>query len=193
LMMSRWQVALRCAAYLVVLVLGARWVWAAVESSQQSLFDTDAPALGALFGLKLQATLWLAAFLIGVKLMVGAYLLVTVATAAYAQARHGKSDPARLDASLLLSVTAVMLTAAPGLVALRVMPGAVDELTLVVIGIAFAALSRPEFLTDQPAAQPTPASSREARATVASSSPFRSVAPVSRPRTHNPLPAADYK
>jgi hypothetical protein len=153
-MMSRWQVALRCAAYLVVLVLGVRWSWAAALSLQQSLFDHDAIALGALLGLKLHGTLWLAAFLISVKLMVGGYLLLTAMIAANAAAVLGKTDPARLDAGLLLSVIAVMLTAAPGLIALRVMPGAIDDLTLAVIGIAFAALSRPEFLADEPAAQP---------------------------------------
>lgn len=152
-MISRWQVALRCAAYLVVLVLGVRWLWAAAVSLQLSLFDSVAVTLGILLGLKLQGTLWLAGFLIGVKLLVGAYLLLTVALAAYAQAVHGNADPARLDAGLLLSVIAVMVTAAPGLIALRVMPGVIDDLTLAAIGIVLAALSRPEFLAEQPATQ----------------------------------------
>ena len=158
--MSRWQVALRCAAYLVILLLGVHWVWAAAMSLQQPLFDTDARlidnatiALGAQLGLKLPGTLWLAAFMMCVKPLVGAYLVLTVALAAGAQVVQGKADPARLDAGLLLSVIAVMLTAAPWLIAGRVMPGAIDDLTLAVIGITFAALSRPEFLADQPTAQ----------------------------------------
>jgi hypothetical protein len=158
--MSRWQVAARCAAYLVVLLLGVRWTWAAAVSLQHPLFDSDARlvddatiALGALLGLKLQGTLWIAALVLSVKPLIGAYLLLTVALAVGALAVHGKADPARLDAGLLLSVIAVMLAAAPWLVAARIGPGAIDDLTLAVIGITFAALSRPEFLADQPAVQ----------------------------------------
>ena len=157
--MNRWHVALRCAAYLVVLVLGVHWLSAAASWLQPPPFDGDARpivddiamALRAMLGLKHQAALWLAALVLCVKPMVGIYLLLVVTIAVCAWIVDRKVDPARLDAALLLCVIAIMITATPWLVALRVMPGAIDELTLAVIGIAFAALSRPELVADSPA------------------------------------------
>jgi hypothetical protein len=162
--MSPWQVALRCAAYLVLLALSLQWLSAAAPWLQEQPFDADARliddttiALGAVLGFKHEGTLWLAASLISIKPMIGFYLLLTVMLAACSWAAHGKADPARLDAGLLLCVFAIMFTAAPGLIALHVMPGTIDDLTVAVIGISFAALSRPEFLSEQPAAQPATA------------------------------------
>jgi hypothetical protein len=160
--MNRWQVALRCAAYLAVLVLGVHWLSAAAawlrppfDSDARLIVDDITVALGAMLGLKHQAALWLTALVLCVKPMVGIYLLLVVTIAAWAWIVVGKVDPARLDAALLLCVIAIMITAAPWLIALRMMPGAIDELTLAVIGIALAALSRPEFVADPPAVQPT--------------------------------------
>jgi hypothetical protein len=157
--MNRWQAALRCAAYLVVLMLGVHWLSAAAAWLQPPPFDSDARpivdditmALRAMLGLKHQATLWLTALVLCVKPMVGIYLLLVVTIAAGAWIVDRKADPARLDAALVLCVIAIMITATPWLVALRMMPGAIDELTLAVIGIASAALSRPEFVADSPA------------------------------------------
>jgi hypothetical protein len=160
-MMSPWQVALRWAAYLVILALGLRWLSAAAPSLQELLIagedyfiDNATTSLGALLGLKGQGICWLTALLMSVKPVVGVYLLLTALIAAWSQLVCGRVDPARLDASLLLALAAVMLTAAPGLIVLRMMPGTIDDLTVVVVGITFAALSKPEFLSEQPATQP---------------------------------------
>jgi hypothetical protein len=160
--MNGWQVALRCAAYMVVLVLGVYWLSAAAdwllpppfESGARLVVDDTTMALRAMLALKRQPTLWLTALVLWVKPMVGIYLLLVVTIAACAWIVEGKVAPARLDAALLLCVIAIMITAMPWLVALRMMPGAIDELTLAVIGIAFAALSRPEVMAESAAVQP---------------------------------------
>jgi|SoiMethySBSTD1v2_1073268.scaffolds.fasta_scaffold00295_37 hypothetical protein len=167
--MNRWQVALRCAAYLVVLVLGVHWLSAAAVSLQPPPIDSDARpivddiamALRAMLGLKHQATLWLTALVLCVKPVVGIYLLLVVTIAVCAWIVDRNVDLARLDAALLLCVIAIMTTATPWLIALRMMPGAIDELTVAAIGIALSALSRPEFVAVSPAVSPPRRRGRE--------------------------------
>ena len=160
--MSRWQIAARCAAYLAVLLLGAQWVWTAVLCLQIPAFGSDATtARDTLIvilrdgGLSGRTTFQVALMITAVKLFLGSYLLVTVAIASARHTLRGRTDDARLDASLLMSVLAIMAMAAPLLTLGAVMPGTIDDLTLAVVGITFAALSKPEFL-GEPASSPVP-------------------------------------
>jgi hypothetical protein len=151
--MSRWQQAARCAAYLAVLVLGAQWVWTAVLCLQIPAFGSDATtardvliALGKDGGLGGRTAFQVALMITVVKLILGNYLLVTVGIAAVRQIIFGRTDDARLDASLLMSVLAIMVMTAPLLTLGQIMPGTIDDLTLAVVGITLAALSKPEFI-----------------------------------------------
>jgi hypothetical protein len=151
--MARWQIAARCAAYLVVLLLGAQWVWTAVLCLQMPAFDSDTTtARDTLIGLARDGGLsgrtafQVALMITAVKLFLGSYFLLTAAIAATRQIAYGHTDDARLDASLLIAVLAIMAITAPVLTLGSVMPGTIDDLTLAVAGITFAALSKPEFI-----------------------------------------------
>ena len=118
--MSRWQIAARCAAYLVVLLLGAQWVWTAVLCLQIPAFGSDATtardtliAMVRDGGLSGRTTFQVALMITAVKLFLGSYFLLTPAIAAIRQVVYGHTDDARLDASLLMSVLAIMAMAAP--------------------------------------------------------------------------------
>lgn len=158
--MIRWQTVFRYAAYAVLLLLGGQWLAAAVAGLQQPAFGTDvAPGHDALMlvgragCLDAAAALRFAVVVISLKLVIGTYVLLTVAIAAARQVATGAIDDARLDRALLLSVLAIMLMAAPLLLAGHVMPGVVDDLTLAVVGITFAALSKPNFVGEPSAPQ----------------------------------------
>lgn len=151
--MSRWQAPARCAAYLVVLLLGAQWVWTAVLCLQIPAFDSDATtardtliALARDGGLSGRTAFRVALMITAAKMFLGGYLLLTVAIAGVRQVVFGRTDDARLDASLLISVLAIMVMTAPLMAHGNILPGTIDELTLAVIGITFAALSKPEFI-----------------------------------------------
>ena len=89
-----------------------------------------------------------------VKLLLGGYFVLTPAIAAFRLVVYGRTDDARLDASLLISVLAIMAMAAPLLTLGTVMPGTIDDLTLAVVGITFAALSKPEPSSMPDASEP---------------------------------------
>lgn len=160
--MSRWQIAARCAAYSVVLLLGAQWVWTAALCLQIPAFDSDATtardaliALGRDGGLGGRTAFQVALMITAVKLFLGGYFLLTPTIAAFRQIAYGHTDDARLDASLLIAVLAIMAIAAPLLTLGTVMPGTIDDLTLAVVGITLAALSKPEFIGEpEPTAMP---------------------------------------
>jgi hypothetical protein len=159
--MFRWQIAARVAAYFALLLLGAQWVWTAVLCLQIPAFDSDATtardaliALGREGGLGGRTAFQIALMITAVKLFLGGYFLLTPAIAGFRQAVYRGTDDARLDGSLLIAVLAIMAMAAPLLALGQVMPGTIDDLTLAVMGITFAALSKPDFV-GKPKAPPT--------------------------------------
>src|SRR5215213_8542445 len=112
----------RIGAYLITLLLAAVWTVAALETLTRPLLDIGRPAVGdviisvaSTLSLTPHATLMFALLLVGLKLLVGAFLLATFFCAAYEKLRWGKSDDAMLDVALFIAAIANIASALPGL------------------------------------------------------------------------------
>jgi len=112
----------RLGAYLITLLLTAVWTVAALDSLTRPLLDIGRPAVGdviisiaSALSLGPQSTLMFALLIVGLKLLVGAFLLATLACAAYEKLRWGSSDDAMLDVALFIAAIASIASALPGL------------------------------------------------------------------------------
>jgi len=112
----------RSGAYLITLLLTAVWTVAALDSLTRPLLDIGRPAVGdviisiaSALSLGPQSTLMFALLIVGLKLLVGAFLLATLACAAYEKLRWGSSDDAMLDVALFIAAIASIASALPGL------------------------------------------------------------------------------
>jgi len=112
----------RLGAYLITLLLTAVWTVAALDSLTRPLLDIGRPAVGdviisiaSALSLGPQSTLMFALLIVGLKLLVGAFLLATLVCAAYEKLRWGSSDDAMLDVALFIAAIASIASALPGL------------------------------------------------------------------------------
>jgi hypothetical protein len=149
--MSRWlRYLARRGAYAITLLLAAVWVVGALESLTRPLFDLATPRVGDVI-LWVGRTLWLAPdmivvfalLLVGLKLMVGAFLLAALFAAAYEKYTFGSTDDAMLDVALLVAALATIASAVPGLIhGGELLVAAIGELMLCVIASALAIYGR---------------------------------------------------
>jgi hypothetical protein len=110
----------RATAYGIVLLLAVLWVTSALASFLQPFFDLGKPrvgdaiiALGGALHLPPRGILELAHMLVGLKLMLGTYLLMVVMFAAYERLRWRRSNDDMLDVGLLVSAIGSIIASAP--------------------------------------------------------------------------------
>lgn len=122
--MSAWlRYLARRGAYAIALLLAAVWCVASLESLTRPLYDIGKPLVGdvlvSLLGklpVAAETVLVLALLLVGLKLMVGAFLLAAVFAAAYEKYVFGSTDDAMLDVALLVAALASIASAPPAIV-----------------------------------------------------------------------------
>jgi undecaprenyl pyrophosphate phosphatase UppP len=156
------RILARFGAFLIVLLLAAVWTFAALDSFARPLFDIGRPAVGdviiwaaGVLSLSPQSTLLFALTLVGLKLMVGAFLLATLICAAYEKLRWKTSDDAMLDVALFIAAVASAASALPGLThGGEMLNQIIGELMLCVIASALAIYGR-GYLVKQELPPPT--------------------------------------
>jgi cytochrome bd-type quinol oxidase subunit 1 len=137
------------AAYGIVLLLAAVWISSALASLQQPLFDLGRARIGdaiiafaGALALSPESTLKLAHMLVGVKLLLGAYLVASLVGAVYERLRWGASGDEMLDLGLFLSAIASIVAASPVLADAGALRAAVGELLLCAMASGLAAFGR---------------------------------------------------
>jgi hypothetical protein len=146
----------RTTAYGIALLLSAVWVTSATGSFVQPLFDLGKArigdaiiAFGGLLHLPPQAIFELAHMLVGLKLLLGTYLLIVVIFAAYERLRWRRSGDDMLDVGLFLSAIASIIASGPLVIAGEGVRVFIGELMLCVIASGLATFAR-----GTPAAEP---------------------------------------
>lgn len=122
--MSAWlRYLARRGAYAIALLLSAVWCVAALKSLTRPLYDIGKPMIGDVLvsiftklPVAAETVLVLALMLVCLKLMVGAFLLAAVFTAAYEKHVFGTTDDAMLDVALLVAALATIASAPPAFV-----------------------------------------------------------------------------
>jgi hypothetical protein len=122
--MSAWlRYLARRGAYAIALLLAAVWCVAAMDSLTRPLYDIGKPLVGdvlvsllAKLPVSAETVLVLALMLVGLKLMVGMFLLAAVFTAAYEKHVLGSTDDAMLDVALMVAALASIAAAPPAIV-----------------------------------------------------------------------------
>lgn len=149
--------AARIGAYLITLLLAAVWTVAALETLTRPLLDIGRPAVGdviisiaSALSLGPQSTVMFALLLVGLKLLVGAFLLATLVCAAYEKVRWGSSDDAMLDVALFIAATASVASALPGLThGGELLNEVIGELMLCLIASGLAIYGRGFFVREE--------------------------------------------
>jgi hypothetical protein len=118
--MRRFRAAAWFAAYLVVLLLALIWAADGLVALKAPLLDIGRRDVGdgiirmaTLLGLSPAGVMNMALALAGMKLMISAFLLLTVSVASYEWRRFGASDNAMLDVGIFLSAVASAIAALP--------------------------------------------------------------------------------
>jgi hypothetical protein len=140
----------RCGAYAITMLLAAVWTVAGLESLTRPLYDLGKPAIGdsillvaRMIALSSDMIVLFALMLVGLKFMVGAFLLAALFSAAYEKIHFGSSDDAMLDVALLTSALATVASALPGLMhGGELLLSVIGELMLCVIASALAIYGR---------------------------------------------------
>ena len=142
--------AARVTSYLITLLLALVWIASALVALAQPLFDLSRPhigdaiiMLGRAFALAPEGIMRLAHMLAGLELLIGIYLMATVAAAAVDWVRGRAVDDAMLDVGLLISAVATVFSGLPvaGLGG-EFLKGMIGELMLAVIASALAIYGR---------------------------------------------------
>jgi hypothetical protein len=136
----------RCGAYAITMLLAAVWTVAGLESLTRPLYDLGKPAIGdavllvaRTLSIPSEMTVLFALMLVGLKFMVGAFLLAALFSAAYEKIHLGSTDDAMLDVALLTSALATVASALPGLMhGGELLLAVIGELMLCVIASALA-------------------------------------------------------
>ena len=135
--MSHLRCAARFAAYAIVLLLAAVWLTSALASLQQPLLDLAKPRVGdailrfaGIFALSPEGIMRLANMLVGLKLMVGMYLLAGLVLAVYERIRWQGEGDEMIEVALYLSAIATIVAASPVLTEIVGLQAAVGELLL---------------------------------------------------------------
>src|SRR5215207_2910220 len=139
----------RTTAYGIALLLSAVWVTSATASFMQPLFDLGKArigdaiiAFGGLLHLPPQAIFELAHMLVGLKLLLGTYLVIVVIFAAYQRLRWRRSGDEMLDIGLLASAVASIIASGPLVIEGEGVRVLIGELMLCVIASGFATFAR---------------------------------------------------
>jgi hypothetical protein len=118
--MFRLRRPARITAYAIAVLLSAVWTASALASLRQPLFDLAKPRVGdaiiafaGVLAVPPENILKLAHLLVGLKLLLGAYLLAAVISAVYERLRYGASGDEMLDLGLFLSAVASIIAASP--------------------------------------------------------------------------------
>jgi hypothetical protein len=152
----------RCGAYSITLLLAAVWTVGGLESLTRPLFDLGKPLIGDVIiivaraiALPSETIVVFALLLVGLKFMVGAFLLAALFSAAYEKIHFGSSDDAMLDVALLTSAIATIASALPGLIhGGELLLSVIGELMLCVIASGLAIYGR-GFLVKEELPPPT--------------------------------------
>jgi len=155
--MSVWLRSLaRCGAYAITLLLAAVWTVGGMESLTYPLFDLGKPMIGdaiirvaRLIAIPSETIVFFALLLVGLKFMVGAFLLAALFGAAYEKIHFGATDDAMLDVALFTSALATIASALPGLThGGELLLLVIGELMLCVIASALAIYGRGFLVKD---------------------------------------------
>jgi hypothetical protein len=118
--MQRFRAAAWFAAYLAVLLLALIWAADGLVALKAPLLDIGRAKVGdgiigiaTQLGLSSAGVMNLALALAGMKLMISAFLLLTVVVAAHEWRSFGASDNAMLDVGIFLSAIASTIAALP--------------------------------------------------------------------------------
>jgi hypothetical protein len=135
--MSHLRCLARFAAYASVLLLAAVWITSALASLQQPFLDLAKPRVGdailsfaGLLALSPDGVMRLARMLVGLKLMIGTYLLSGLVLAVYERVRWLHEGDEMIDVALYLSAIATIVAAAPVLGEIAGLQAAIGELLL---------------------------------------------------------------
>jgi hypothetical protein len=139
----------QCAAYACVLLLAAMWLTSALVALQQPLLDLAKARVGDAiisfageFGLSPTAIIKVTMMLVGLRLMIGTYLLVGLVLTIYQQIRWREQADELLDAALFLSAIGSIIAASPVLADAAGLQGALGELLLCVLASGLMAYGR---------------------------------------------------
>jgi len=140
----------RCGAYAITMLLAAVWTVGGMESLTRPLFDLGKPLIGdaiiliaRTIAIPSETVVLFALMLVGLKFMVGAFLLAALFSAAYQKIHFGSSDDAMLDVALLTSAIATVASSLPGLLhGGELLLSVIGELMLCVIASALAIYGR---------------------------------------------------
>jgi hypothetical protein len=152
----------RCGAYSITMLMAAVWTVGGLESLTRPLFDLGKPLIGDAIimiahaiALPPETIVLFALMLVGLKFMVGAFLLAALFSAAYEKIHFGSSEDAMLDVALLTSAIATVASALPGLLhGGELLLSVIGELMLCVIASALAIYGR-GFLVKEELQRPT--------------------------------------
>jgi len=160
--MPKLRCLARGGAYLVTLLLAAVWTVDGLESLTHPLFDLGKPHIGdaiiliaRTIAIPSETIVVFALMLVGLKLMLGAFLLAALFSAAYQKIHFGSSDDAMLDVALFTAAIATIASALPGLVhGGHLLLSVIGELMLCVIASGLAIYGR-GFVVKEELPRPT--------------------------------------
>jgi hypothetical protein len=149
--MSWLQSIIRCAVYLILLLLGVSWAARGLASAQLPLLDLGSAgtggliiATGGVLGLSPEGIFRLARFLTGAKLLLAGYLLAAAFYSLHSWLTREDPDDAMLEAILPVAAVITLIAAAAALIANPAsLPALSAELLLCALASALAAVSRP--------------------------------------------------
>jgi hypothetical protein len=143
------RAAARATAYGIAVLLSVMWVTSAATSFLHPLFDLGRARIGdaiiafnGFLHLPPQAIFELAHMLVGLKLLLGTYLLIAVLFAAYERLRRRTSGDDMLDIGLFLSAIASIIASGPLVIAGEGLLEFVGELMLCIIASGLTAVAR---------------------------------------------------
>jgi hypothetical protein len=140
----------RCGAYSITMLLAAVWTVGGLESLTRPLFDLGKPLVGDVIimiaralAIPSETIVLFALMLVGLKFMIGAFLLAALFSAAYQKIHFGSSDDAMLDVALFTAAIATIASSLPGLVhGGELLLPVIGELMLCVIASGLAIYGR---------------------------------------------------
>jgi hypothetical protein len=153
----------RLAAYAMILLLAAVWLTSALASLQQPLLDLAKAQVGDAIisfagelALSPERTIQLALMLVGLRLMIGTYLLVGLVLTIYQRVRWGEEADEMIEAALFLSAIASIVAASPVLADTAGLQAAVGELLLCALASGLMAYGRTPHVPAASSEVPTP-------------------------------------
>jgi len=144
-------------AYAIALLLSTVWIVSALAALTRPLFDLGKARVGdAIIGfagclsLSPAQTLKFAHMLVGIRFLIGAFLLATVLAAVCHAMRRRQDGDAMLEVALFVSAVASVVAGLPVMGESVPLQAAVGELMLCVIASGLAAFGRGYFCSTKP-------------------------------------------